>query len=160
MTGPSLCSHVIEGRPCVRERGHAGSHAIATANSERSAPVSVDGSPTVVATRQSRLPVLLILGVLIVALAGFAVARGSISPTGGSTSGGASEPAPAPGNLAPGNPAVYQRIAAETDCATLHADFDQAAANHDAAAPGSEQATWSTNYMAAADARMRQIGCS
>jgi hypothetical protein len=54
---------------------------------------------------------------------------------------------------------VYDRIAAETDCATLQAEFDQASENHDAVPAGSEQAGWSLGYMKAADARMKDLGC-
>jgi hypothetical protein len=46
-----------------------------------------------------------------------------------------------------GNPAVYDRINAETDCATLQGEFDIAERNHH------------TDYMQAADDRMRQLGC-
>jgi hypothetical protein len=60
-----------------------------------------------------------------------------------------------------GSPAVYQRIAAETDCDALQVQFDQASANHDrdTAAGDLEAMRWSTGYMAAADDRMRAIGC-
>jgi hypothetical protein len=60
-----------------------------------------------------------------------------------------------------GNPAVYQRIAADTDCASLQAQFDQAAANHDrdSDAGDLEAMKWSTGYMVAADDRMRGLGC-
>lgn len=57
---------------------------------------------------------------------------------------GNTAPAPAPH---PGNPAVYERIAASSDCAALQREFDTAEANAQSA------------YMAAADARMRKVGC-
>ena len=67
---------------------------------------------------------------------------------------------PAPDRAAePGSPAVYARIRSLSDCDALQAEFDQAAANHDAAEPGSDAAVWSTSYMVAADARMREVGC-
>ena len=61
----------------------------------------------------------------------------------------------------PGNPAVYAEIARETDCDRLQEMFDIAAANHDRelAAGRLEQAEWAVGYMAAADARMRAVGC-
>jgi hypothetical protein len=59
----------------------------------------------------------------------------------------------------PGNPAVYDRIAAETDCDELQAEFDTAMDNHDRVAAGSEQASWSLGYAKAADARMNELGC-
>jgi hypothetical protein len=58
-----------------------------------------------------------------------------------------------------GSSAVYQRIATETDCAALQAEFDQAAANNDAADPGTSQHRQTTGYMRAADDRMREVGC-
>lgn len=68
--------------------------------------------------------------------------------------GGANQAAPLIGN-----PAVYQRIASESDCGALQAEFDTAGADHDRAVPGSEAALWSTAYMEAADARMKAVGC-
>ena len=59
----------------------------------------------------------------------------------------------------PGNPAVYQRIAAETDCTRLQTELDTASASHDRADPGSDTAIAATGYMRAADARMRALGC-
>lgn len=61
----------------------------------------------------------------------------------------------------PGSPDVYARIAASSDCTALQKEFDQADANgkRDRASGRTEQARWSSGYMDAADARMRQIGC-
>lgn len=69
-------------------------------------------------------------------------------------SGGAT-PTPA------GNPEVYARIAAMTDCAALQQSFDTAFENHgrDRARGRHDLAVISTAYMGAADDRMRQIGC-
>jgi hypothetical protein len=61
----------------------------------------------------------------------------------------------------PGNPAVYERIAAATDCGTLQSEFDTAQANgaRDRTAGNLKAAEVSTAYMAAADERMQQLGC-
>lgn len=58
-----------------------------------------------------------------------------------------------------GSQAVYDRIAALTDCDALQHEFDVAAANNDAAEPGTSQHRQTTGYMAAADDRMRAVGC-
>jgi hypothetical protein len=63
--------------------------------------------------------------------------------------GGSSEP-----TTRPGNPTVYQRIEQTTDCAKLQKEFDTASANHDRTGDPA-----STEYMAAADDRMREVGC-
>lgn len=62
----------------------------------------------------------------------------------------------------PGNPDVYARIASLTDCRELQKEFDTAEANgrRDREAGRLEQARASTSYMDAADARMKQVGCS
>jgi len=56
-----------------------------------------------------------------------------------------------------GNPDVYTEIIALTDCAMLQIKFDTAADNLHA--PGTQQYHWSQGYMAASDARMKDIGC-
>lgn len=58
-----------------------------------------------------------------------------------------------------GNPAVQQRIAAETDCATLQAEFDTASANFDRAPKGTPESAAAISYMDAADNRMKAVGC-
>jgi hypothetical protein len=60
-----------------------------------------------------------------------------------------------------GNPAVYQRISAMTDCAALQAEFDTAEANHgrDLDSGKLDLAVIDTSYMSAADDRMRAINC-
>lgn len=63
------------------------------------------------------------------------------------------------GDNRPGSPAVYDRIAATTDCAELQAMFDRAADNHDTAQPGSAETEWTLGYMEAADDRMESVGC-
>lgn len=80
--------------------------------------------------------------------------------------------APAPKKSAGrvGSPAVYDEIAAETDCAELQATFDRAEATskRDGGPPRGtaffqeKYGDWSKigiAYMTAADKRMRQIGC-
>jgi hypothetical protein len=52
-----------------------------------------------------------------------------------------------PDSSPPSNPAVISRINSETDCSELQGEFDRAEANHH------------TDYMQAADRRMRTIGC-
>lgn len=59
----------------------------------------------------------------------------------------------------PGNPAVFERIEAESDCAKLQGEFDTAEANHKSAEPGSPAALAATEYMKAADERMQEVGC-
>lgn len=46
-----------------------------------------------------------------------------------------------------GNPDVYNRIASLTDCSELQREFDIADSNNQ------------TDYMKAADERMREVGC-
>ena len=58
-----------------------------------------------------------------------------------------------------GSQAVYERIASLSDCGKLQSEFDTASTNHDLSEPGSRQAIQSTGYMAAADDRMRAVGC-
>ena len=58
-----------------------------------------------------------------------------------------------------GSPSVYAQIAAETDCQSLQAMFDQAAANNDRAVPGTDQHKWTLGYMTAAQERMQAVGC-
>jgi hypothetical protein len=59
----------------------------------------------------------------------------------GVTRGHSSDPSPT------GNPAVFDRISVETDCVALQREFDIAESNHH------------TDYMVAADERMRADGC-
>jgi hypothetical protein len=55
----------------------------------------------------------------------------------------------------PGNPDVYARINAMTDCAELQREFDQADANR--SLPTDDDIPIA--YMKAADERMDEIGC-
>lgn len=61
----------------------------------------------------------------------------------------------------PGNPSVYERIAASTDCGHLREEFDTAEASgqRDRDAGRLDQARMSTSYMEASHQRMREIGC-
>lgn len=56
----------------------------------------------------------------------------------------------------PGNPAVYQRIAAETDCKQLQTEFDN---GETTSKQGAQWTEIGISYMQAADKRMRQVGC-
>jgi hypothetical protein len=58
-----------------------------------------------------------------------------------------------------GSAEVYNRIARETDCATLQDEFDVAADANDRAEPGTDQHRWSLGYMKAAEARMQSLAC-
>jgi hypothetical protein len=59
----------------------------------------------------------------------------------------------------PGNPAVYKRIKAETNCTALQGEFDVAMRQVDARKPGDAHRDMSLSYAEAADKRMRSIGC-
>jgi hypothetical protein len=62
-----------------------------------------------------------------------------------------------------GLPAVYQRIAAETDCTKLHAEFDIAEQNfHKELAAGFAREPYRKaclGYMKAASERLKAVGC-
>jgi len=94
---------------------------------------------------------------VLLAVGGFllvAVALSVAVGPGPSGPGGRPRPADAPAVSnpdRPGNPAVYARIEAETDCAALQREFDTAEAG-----PARE---WKVPYMEGADARMREVGC-
>jgi hypothetical protein len=88
------------------------------------------------------------LGALVVGLLVFNVIRGTLA-------GGAS-PVTVNG---PGSQAVYQQIAADTDCASVQAAFNQAYSDNQAAPPGSNGKAWTLGYMEAAQARLVVLGC-
>ena len=96
----------------------------------------------------SQRRLLTILGVVVVFVVAFSFLRGTFA--GGPT------PAPV---AQPGSQAVYERIAADTDCTVLQGEFDQAYADHQTAPKGSNGATWTLAYMEAANARMKALGC-
>lgn len=58
-----------------------------------------------------------------------------------------------------GSADVYNRILSSTDCIALQADFDQADANLKLHDPGTALYKMGEGYMAAADNRMKAIGC-
>ncbi|HVM30762.1 MAG TPA: hypothetical protein VM305_08370 [Candidatus Limnocylindrales bacterium] len=58
-----------------------------------------------------------------------------------------------------GSQAVYDRIAATSDCGELQASFDRAAADNDRADAGTPEHRWTLGYMTAADERMKAVGC-
>lgn len=61
----------------------------------------------------------------------------------------------------PGEPSVYDAIAAETDCQALQESFDRAEATSKREG-GTAEWSWSEiglAYMKAADERMEEIGC-
>lgn len=81
------------------------------------------------------------------------------SACGGSSSGdntGASSNDP---SSRPGSAAVYARIESGTDCVALQREFDVAMDNVDSRQPGDEMRAVSESYAAAANNRMREIGC-
>lgn len=59
----------------------------------------------------------------------------------------------------PGEPSVYNRIAALDDCAALQEEFDRAAANNDRAEPGTAEHKATLGYMKAAEARRDELNC-
>jgi hypothetical protein len=66
------------------------------------------------------------------------------------------------GDVRPGSAAVYARIDAETDCEILQDEFDTAQANHkqDLARGAAALDKIDTSYVEAANARMRELGCT
>jgi hypothetical protein len=90
------------------------------------------------------------IGALVVGLLVFNVIRGTLA-------GGAS-PAPITVN-GPGSQAVYQQIAADTDCASVQAQFDQAYSDNQTAPAGSNGKAWTLGYMEAAQARLVALHC-
>lgn len=86
-------------------------------------------------------------------------------PEAPAPSSSSAEPAPEPEEtqeaeqVPPGEPAVYERIAASSDCTVLQGEFDTASENFDRVEAGTPQADASLGYMQAADARMQEVGC-
>lgn len=54
---------------------------------------------------------------------------------------------------------VYQRILISVDCDQLQQEFNQAESNLGLQEPGTPQYKWGLGYMAAANDRMKEIGC-
>ena len=65
-------------------------------------------------------------------------------------------------DVRPGSADVYSRIEAETDCERLQDEFDTAQANHkqDLTRGAVDLDKIDTSYMEAANARMRDLGCT
>ena len=59
----------------------------------------------------------------------------------------------------PGNPAVYDRIEAETNCSALQDEFDTAMAAAEGRRSGDDMRDASLAYAKAADRRMESLGC-
>lgn len=55
--------------------------------------------------------------------------------------------------------AQYERIAEMDDCASVQAEYDSAAANHDVAQPNTEAESINAGYMAAAEDRLEELDC-
>lgn len=58
-----------------------------------------------------------------------------------------------------GSAEVYARIAGKSDCDELQAEFEVAAANNEAAEPGTPQHKKTLGYMTAAQDRREALGC-
>lgn len=59
----------------------------------------------------------------------------------------------------PGSAVVYQRIASLSDCSALQEEFDIADAHAESKQDAGLTANVELSYMAAANDRMREIGC-
>lgn len=143
------CPEVWQGQQCILEAGHTIPHRLdwgPTTTTSAAAPASA-ARPESGALTQRR--VVLGLGALVVALVVFSFLRGTFA-------GGPTPPAPA---AQPGSQAVYDRIAATTDCAALQGEFDRASRDHDAAPALSNGKAWTLGCMEAAQARMTGLGC-
>ena len=81
---------------------------------------------------------------------------GESRAAGGST---ANESAASESSAGPGEPAVYERIAASADCAGLQSEFDIAMDSAERRQPGDSLREVSISYAKAADERMREVGC-
>ena len=58
-----------------------------------------------------------------------------------------------------GSRAEYERIEDMTDCESVQAEYDQAAANNAVADPGTDAESWTTGYMAASQDRLEELDC-
>jgi hypothetical protein len=58
-----------------------------------------------------------------------------------------------------GSRANYERIADMTDCESLDAEYQSAAANNAVAEAGSDAESWTAGYMAAAEDRLEELDC-
>jgi hypothetical protein len=55
--------------------------------------------------------------------------------------------------------AEYERIADMSDCESVQAEYDSAAANNEVAEPGTEADSISAGYMAASEDRLDELDC-
>ncbi len=58
-----------------------------------------------------------------------------------------------------GSQSTYERIEAMTDCASLQAEYDSAAANNAVLDSSTDEYGWTSGYMAAAEDRLDELGC-
>jgi len=58
-----------------------------------------------------------------------------------------------------GSRAAYERIEDMDDCASVRAEYDSAAANHEVAEPGTEAESINAGYMAASQDRLEELDC-
>lgn len=58
-----------------------------------------------------------------------------------------------------GDPAVHEEVFLDTDCGSVQARFNRAAADDESAAPGTPESSISRGLMIAASARLREVGC-
>lgn len=58
-----------------------------------------------------------------------------------------------------GSRAEYQRIQDMTDCDSVQAEYDQAAANNAVSEPGTDAERWTAGYIAASEDRLDDLDC-
>ncbi|HEX5039684.1 MAG TPA: hypothetical protein VFW95_06090 [Candidatus Limnocylindria bacterium] len=58
-----------------------------------------------------------------------------------------------------GSRAAYERIEDMDDCASVQAEYDSAAANHEVADAGTEAESINAGYMAASEDRLEELDC-
>jgi hypothetical protein len=54
---------------------------------------------------------------------------------------------------------TYERIADMSDCASVQAEYDAAAANNEVLDPSTDEYRWTSGYMAAAEDRLEDLEC-
>lgn len=62
-------------------------------------------------------------------------------------------------NAEVGNPAVFERIEAESDCVKLQSEFDTSMDNVERFEPGADERDVPLAYAKAAEDRMNELGC-
>lgn len=90
---------------------------------------------------------------VIACLAALAVAGCSPADTG------TTRARPTPEQEQVGEPAVFARIKALTDCAEIQAEFETAFGNSEKAEPGTARHEAAVAYMDAANDRLEAVGC-